>query len=131
MLAPEAKQLDVLWRDPTTNPTKNLIKLSQITGAYASATIDKASKVQQLLKAREEQIQVLQQQLQQASANREAKEKLEKIQQDFRQMQLGYQNNLAEKENQLQTMLKLHRDDPKITEFVSESLALNDQLLQQ
>lgn len=46
-------------------------------------------------------------------------------------MQLGYQNNLAEKQNQLQTMLEMHRDDPKITEFVSEGLALNDQLLQQ
>lgn len=28
-------------------------------------------------------------------------------------------------------MLELHRDDPKITKFVSEALALNDQLLQQ
>ena len=46
-------------------------------------------------------------------------------------MKLGYQNNLAEKENQLQAMLEMHKDDPKITEFVSKALALNDQLLQQ
>lgn len=61
VLSPEAEQLDILWRDPTTDPTKNLTKLSQIAGAYASATIDKVSEVQQLLKDREEQTQVLQQ----------------------------------------------------------------------
>lgn len=105
VLSLEAEQLDVLWRDPTTDPTENLTKLSQIAVAYASATIDKASEVHQLLNDREEQIQVLQQQLQQASANREAEEKFEKLQQEFQQefqqIQLGYQSNLVEKENQL------------------------------
>jgi len=52
MLSHDAKQLDILWQDPTTNPIENLTKLSQIAGAYASATIDKASEVQQLLKER-------------------------------------------------------------------------------
>lgn len=61
MLSPEAEQLEVLYWDPTIDPTENLTKLSQITGSYASATIDKASEVQQLLKDREEQIQILQQ----------------------------------------------------------------------
>lgn len=46
-------------------------------------------------------------------------------------MKLGYQNNLVEKENWLQAMLEMDRDDPKLTEFVSESLTLNYQLLQQ
>ena len=64
--------MDVLWKDPTTDPTENLTKLSQITGAYASATIDKASEVRLLLNEKEDQIQVLQQQLQQAHANNEA-----------------------------------------------------------
>lgn len=63
VLSPKAEQLHVLWRDPTTDPTENMTKLSQSTGAYASATIDKASEVHQLLKDREEQIQVLQQEL--------------------------------------------------------------------
>ena len=34
-------------------------------------------------------------------------------------MQLAYQNNLTEKENQLQAMLEMHRDDSKLIEFVS------------
>ena len=68
MLSHDAEQLDILWQDPT----KNLTKLSQITGEYASATIDKASEVQKLLKEKEDQIQVLQQQLQQANANNKA-----------------------------------------------------------
>ena len=49
-LSQDAEQLDVLWKDPNNNPTENLTKLSQIAGAYASATIDKASEVQQLFK---------------------------------------------------------------------------------
>ena len=48
-IATEAEQLDVLWKDPATEPTDNLAKLSQITGAYASATIDKAFEIQLLL----------------------------------------------------------------------------------
>lgn len=54
ILSPEVEQLYLLWRDLTTDPTENLTKLSQIAGAYASATIDKASEVQLLLKEREE-----------------------------------------------------------------------------
>ena len=49
VLSTDAEQLDVLWKDPTTDPIENLTKLSQITGAYASATIDKASEVRLLL----------------------------------------------------------------------------------
>ena len=48
-LSHDAEQLDVLWQDPTTDPTENLTKLSQIIGAYASATIDKAFEVRKLL----------------------------------------------------------------------------------
>lgn len=72
VLSHDAEKLDILWQDPTTDPTENLTKLSQIAGAYASATIDKASKVHQLLKEKEDQIQVLQQQLQQTDTNNEA-----------------------------------------------------------
>lgn len=86
MLPQDAEQLDVLWQDPTSNPTENLTKLSQIAGEYASTTIDKASKVQQLLKEKEDQIQALQQQLQQVNANNEAQKQLERLQQDFQQM---------------------------------------------
>ena len=46
-------------------------------------------------------------------------------------MQIGYQNSLAEKEKQLQVMQEMHKDDPKLTEFITESISLNDQLLQQ
>ena len=49
-LSQDAEQLDILWKDPASNLTENLAKLSQIAGAYASATIDKASEVQQFLK---------------------------------------------------------------------------------
>ena len=45
-LAQNDEHLYVLCKDPNNNPTENLTKLSQIAGAYASATIDKASEVQ-------------------------------------------------------------------------------------
>ncbi len=71
VLSPEAKPLDVLWQDPTTDPSENLTRLSQITREYASATIDKATEVQMPLKEKEDKILFLEQQLQQASVNQE------------------------------------------------------------
>ena len=46
-------------------------------------------------------------------------------------MQIGYQNSLVEREKQLQVMQEMHKDDPNLTEFVTKSISLNDQLLQQ
>jgi len=86
MLSPEAEPLDVLQQDPTTDPTENLTRLSQIAGAYASATIEKASEVQLFLKDKKDKILFLQQQLQQASVSQEGEEKLVKLQQDFQQI---------------------------------------------
>ena len=83
VLSHDAEQLDVLWQDPTTDPTENITKLSQITGAYAFAAIDKASEVRKLLNEKENQVQVMQKQLQQANTNNEAQKQLEKLQQDF------------------------------------------------
>jgi len=114
-LSQDAEQLDVLWKDPNSNPTENLTKLSQIAGAYASATIDKASEVQQLLKEQEDQIHLPQPQLQQANTNNEAHKQLEKLQEDFQQMQIGYQRSLDEKGKQLQILQEMHKDEPKLT----------------
>ena len=69
--------------------------------------------------------------MQQAHANSEAQIRFEKLQQEFQQMQIGYQKSLAEKEKQIQIMQETHKDDPKLTEFISESISLNNQLLQQ
>jgi len=38
---------------------------------------------------------------------------------------------LGEKEKQLQVLQEIHKDEPKLTEFISESISLNEQLLQQ
>lgn len=46
-------------------------------------------------------------------------------------MQIGYQKSLVEKEKQLQDMQEMHKDDPNLREFITESISLNDQLLQQ
>jgi len=69
--------------------------------------------------------------LQQANTNNKAQKQLERLQQDFQRMQIGYQKSLAEREKQLQHMQEMHKDDPKLTEFITESISLNEQLLQQ
>ena len=46
-------------------------------------------------------------------------------------MNIGYQKSLDEKEKRIQIMQETHKDDSKLTEFISESISLNNQLLQQ
>ena len=46
-------------------------------------------------------------------------------------MQIGYQKSLANKEKQIQIIREEHKYDPKLPEFISESISLNNQLLQQ
>lgn len=47
---------EVLWNGSSTTPSEELGKLTQFTGAYASTTIDKATKFQELLKEKEETV---------------------------------------------------------------------------
>ena len=50
---------DILWKYSSEDPTENLTKLIQYVGAYATATVDKASEIKALLKQRESRIQEL------------------------------------------------------------------------
>ena len=68
--------------------------------------------------------------MQQANANNEAQKQLERLQQDFQQKQIGYQKSLDEKGKQLQDLQEMHKDYPKLTKFITESISLNEQLLQ-
>ena len=55
-LPPGNEPMDIVWRDIPFNPAKNLTRLSQFTGAYATTTMDKASEVSTLLREKEERI---------------------------------------------------------------------------
>ena len=46
-------------------------------------------------------------------------------------MQIKHQANLAEKEVQIQGITDLHKDDPKIDQFITEALGLNVQPMHQ
>lgn len=72
MLTPEDEPLDVLWKDPSTDPSTNLTRLSQVAGTCASVIIDNAAEVQSLLKEKEDRILFLEQQLQQVNINQQA-----------------------------------------------------------
>jgi len=73
---------DFVWKDMPFNPVENLTRLSQFTGAYALATMDKAIEVSTLLKNKEERIVWLKLELEieKASTNKQAAEKLAQLQ---------------------------------------------------
>lgn len=66
--------MDIVWRDIPSNSTENLTRLSQFTGAYAIATMDKATEISILLREREERISQLEQQMEikKTNVNKEA-----------------------------------------------------------
>ena len=57
--------MEVIWKDTPIDPSKNITKLSQFAGAYATATIDKETEFWLLLKEKEERVQLLEQKLEQ------------------------------------------------------------------
>jgi hypothetical protein len=84
-----------------------------------------------LLREKENKIMSLEQQLQQVKSDQQAEIQLAKLQQEFEQMQIEHQSSLAEKEAQVQAITDLHKDDPKIDQFITEALSLNSQLMHQ
>ena len=51
---PENEPMYIVWKDSPIDPSENLINRSHFVGAYAIMTIDKATKVQMLLKEKEQ-----------------------------------------------------------------------------
>ena len=54
---------EVLWKGLQSTPTKELRRLTQFIGAYASTTMNKTTEIQQLLKEKEDKIMQLEQSL--------------------------------------------------------------------
>lgn len=73
----------------------------------------------------------LEQQLQQAKTNQQGEIQLAKLQQEFQQMKIEHKSSLVGKEAQIQSITDLHKDDPKIDNFVTRTLGLNSQLTHQ
>ena len=65
---PKDESVDVLWKDSSDNLTEHLTELSQYGGAYATATVDKATEVRILLKQKEAKVQELEQLLNEEKA---------------------------------------------------------------
>lgn len=84
------ESVDILWKDPLADPTKHLTKFSQFAGAYATATIDKATEVKILLKQKVDKIQELERLLDDEKSNHSDKMKLNmaQIQNDFESLKL-------------------------------------------
>lgn len=44
--------MDIVWKDTLVDPSENLTKLSQFTGAYAITTIDKRNEILNVAKGK-------------------------------------------------------------------------------
>ena len=53
LLASQGEFLNVVYKNAEVDPSEDLTKLSQYTGAYSAATIDKASEVIQMMKQKD------------------------------------------------------------------------------
>ena len=54
--------MNIFWKNTEVNPSEDLTKLSQYVGAYSAVTIDKASEIAQMMKQKEVQIVMLEEQ---------------------------------------------------------------------
>ena len=55
--------MNIIYKDAKMNPSEDLIKLTQFTGAYSAATMDKASEVTQLMKQKDVQVAMFEEQV--------------------------------------------------------------------
>jgi len=69
----ENESMVIVWKDSPMNPSKNVTKVLQFIGAYATTTIDKETQVQMLLKEKEHRIFLLKKQLDKEKSNQQAK----------------------------------------------------------
>ena len=85
------ESVDVLWKDPLVDPTEHLTK-SQFAGAYVTATIDKATEVQLLLKQKQDKFQELERQLEQErlNKNKQIEMKMSQFQKYFERLRLQH-----------------------------------------
>ena len=54
--------MNIVWKNTEVNPSEDLTKFSQYVGAYSEATIDKASEVVEMMKQKDLQIAMLEEQ---------------------------------------------------------------------
>jgi len=57
--SPQSEFMNIIWKDSEVNPSEDLTKLSQSARAYTTTTIDKATKVNQLIKEKDQRINQL------------------------------------------------------------------------
>jgi len=96
---PENEPMYIVWKDSPIDPSENLINRSHFVGAYAIMTIDKATKVQMLLKEKEQKILLLEQQLAQEKSNQQAELQVAQLQREFEQMRIQHQASFVEKDS--------------------------------
>ena len=63
ILASQGEFLNIVYKNAEVDPSEDLTKLSQYAGAYSAATIDKASEVTQLVKQKDVQIAIFEEQV--------------------------------------------------------------------
>jgi len=126
---PDNEPMDVVWKDSPMDPSENITRLSQFIGAYATTTIDKATKVQILPKENEQRILLLEEQLAEEKSNQQEKLQVAQLQQEFEQTRIQHQASLAERDVRIQAMTDKYKDNSQIDDCIKEALSLNSQLM--
>lgn len=128
--------MDIVWKDIPSNPTEKLTKMSQFTGAYATATMDKATKVSIFLRQREEKKAQLERRLQieKENVNRQAVEQIAQLQQNMKVLKISHEAEISANNMQIQGLqeaMEKYEYVPNVNEFIKYALQLNSLLSKQ
>jgi len=135
-MPPGNEPMDIIWKDIPSSPTENLTKLSQFVGAYATATIDKSTKVSIFLREREERIARLEQQfeIEKTIVNKQATKQIVQLQKNMEVLRIRHGENISTKNIQIQELqeaMEKYKYVPTVNEFIKEALDLNSILSKQ
>ena len=109
-----------MWKDPLTDPTEHLTKLSQYAGEYATSTVDKSTELKMLLKKKEDRIQELERLLYEEKSNcsEQMKSNMAQFQKDFYSIKLQHQTEITEKQAQLLVAMTRLQIQPQLEKFI-------------
>ncbi len=100
---PQNESMNVIWRDSEVNPSEDLTKLYQFAGAYTTATIDKATEVNQFFKEKDQKIKQLKEQLrvENQRIDQQALERQQQLSQEFKQLKITHHEEMKSRYEQI------------------------------
>ena len=114
----QMNRLTFFWKDSLADPIEHLTKLSQYAGAYAIATVDKATEVRVFLR-------------QKSNSSEKMKKNMAQFQKYLESLKLQNQEEINEKQAQMEETMTRLQSQPQLEKFIKEELDVNAKLKQQ